>query len=451
MSIVCGTDFSEMAGHAATVAGCLAARTGQPLHLVHALELLPEMVQEQPGHPLMLWAENQIAREADRLRGWGVDVRPHVVAGPADKVLQAAAHDVSASAIVVGAVGHDGNASRKLGTRADRTAERAHVPVLTVRDSAAFLAWFKEGRQLRVVLGVDDRESVENAARWLDSLCQMGPVELSLVHLYWPPEAYRRLGIDGFRDFVEPDEQIVKTLEQQLSRRLDGLLHAKLRTYCIEPHLGRVGDGLAGVAAARNADLLVVGTRALGALDRLWEGSVARDALRAARMSVACVPAPAVKDALHVPRLRHVLVATDFSELGNGAIPLAYAAVGHGGTVHLLHVVKRGHSFVDRYDVFVAAPDDAVAAEIMAAATSRLERLIPTDASGKGTSTQVLVLASRDASEAICQAAERLGVDLICLGTHGRTGVAKAALGSVAAHVLANSHRPLLLARAPRP
>jgi nucleotide-binding universal stress UspA family protein len=451
MSIVCGTDFSEMAAHATTVAGCLAARTGQPLHLVHALDLLPEVLQVQPGHPLALWAEQQLAREAERLRDLGVDVRLRVVAGPADKVLEAAAHDASASAIVVGAVGHDGSSSGKLGTRAERTAERAHVPVLAVRDSAAFLAWFKEGRPLRVVLGVDDSESVENAARWLDTICQLGPVQLSLVHLYWPPEAYRRLGIDGFRDFVTPDEQIVKTLEQQFSRRLNGLLHAQHRTYCIEPHLGRVGDGLAGVAAARNADLLVVGRRALGALERLWEGSVARCALRAASMSVACVPALAVSGTLHVPRLRRVLVATDFSELGNGAIPLAYAAVSHGGTVHLLHVVKSGDPAVDRYDVFAPAPDDALTSDAIAAATSRLEQLIPSDAGAKGTSTQVHVLASRDAWETICQAAERLDVDLICLGTHARTGVAKAALGSVAAHVLSNSRRPLLLARAPRP
>jgi nucleotide-binding universal stress UspA family protein len=418
---------------------------------VHALDLLPEVLLAEPGHPLMLWAENQLAREAERLRAHGVDVRPRVVAGAADRVLQAAAHDASASAIVVGAVGHDGNASRNLGTRADRTAERAHVPVVTVRDSAAFLAWLEQGRPLRVVLGVDDSESVENAARWLDTICKMGPVELSLVHLYWPPEAYRRLGIEGFRDFVEPDEQIVKTLEQQFSRRLDKLLHAKLRTYCIEPHLGRVGDGLAGVAAARKADLLVVGNRALGAIERLWEGSVARDALRAASMSVACVPASSVSAALHVPSLRSVLVATDFSELGNGAIPLGYAAASNGGTVHLLHALTTDHPSLDRYDVFVPAPDDARTSELVAAASSRLERLIPSDASAKAISTQVHVLASRNASETICQAAERLGVDLICLGTHGRMGVAKAALGSVAAHVLSSSRRPLLLARAPRP
>ena len=40
------------------------------------------------------------------------------------------------------------------------------------------------------------------------------------------------------------------------------------------------------------------------------------------------------------------------------------------------------------------------------------------------------MLESRHPADAICQAAERLGADMICLGTHGRTGVAKAVLGS---------------------
>jgi nucleotide-binding universal stress UspA family protein len=48
---------------------------------------------------------------------------------------------------------------------------------------------------------------------------------------------------------------------------------------------------------------------------------------------------------------------------------------------------------------------------------------------------------------AICQAAERLDVDIICLGTHGRTGLPRAALGSIAEAVLNHTRRPVLLAR----
>ena len=451
MSIVCGTDFSEMAAQAATAAACLATRTGGgALHLVHTLDLRPEELLEQPGHPVLLWAESRLEREAARLRTLGSEVRVHAVAGSAEVALRTVAHEQSASAIVVGAVGNRQNHSRNLGSRADRVAQGSHLPVLAVRDSAPFLGWLKEGRALRVMLGVDDSQSVENAARWLDELCRSGAVELTLAHLYWPPEALHRIGLEGIRSLVDADPEVVKTLERQFSQRLDGLLHAKIRTYRIEPHLGRLGDGLAALAAEAHADLLVVGSRERSSLDRLWEGSVARQALHAATMSVACVPAPAVVAATIVPRLKTVLAATDFSELGNGAIPLAYAAATPGATVHLIHVLQSHRPSIDPYDIFHPLPDERTL-EAMKAAETRLTALVPTDGSSKGITTRVHALEANDTWKAICQAAERLSVDMICLGTHGRTGLSKAALGSVAARVLTHSRRPLLLARAPNP
>jgi nucleotide-binding universal stress UspA family protein len=449
MSIVCGTDFSEMATRAATAAACLAARIGHRLDLIHALDVSPEELRERPGHPALLWAESRLDQEAERLRALGAEVQAHAIAGHADAALQTAAREHSASAIVIGAIGHRGNSSRRLGSRADRVAQQARVPVMTVRDSASFVAWAKEGRPLRVVLGIDDSQSVENAARWLDGLCKSAPVELTLAHLYWPPEAFRRLGLEGIRSFVDPDPELVKTLGQQFSRRLDGLLHAKVRTYRIEPYLGRIGDGLAGLAAEARADLLVVGSRARPLLERFWEGSVARQALHAAAMSVACVPGTAPTQTSHVPRLRTVLVATDFSELGNAAIPVAYATASPGGTVHLLHVIKAGRPLDVPFQVF--QPTTETTADVANAAETRLSELIPADAPANGIRTRVYALEAGDASDAICQMAERIDADLICLGTHGRSGLARAALGSVASRVLTHSRRPVLLSRSPNP
>jgi nucleotide-binding universal stress UspA family protein len=193
-----------------------------------------------------------------------------------------------------------------------------------------------------------------------------------------------------------------------------------------------------------------VGCHDQSALDRLWEGSVARQALRAASMSVACVPSLPVARALHTPKLRNVLAATDFSALGNGAIPLAYSAVCDGGTVHLVHVVKASRTSLDAYDVFAPVPPETQSA-VANAAEARLARLVPTDGSGKSVTTEVHVLEAEQPAAAICQAAERLGADLICVGTHGRTGLAKAALGSVASGVIAQTRRPVLVAKSPKP
>ena len=67
----------------------------------------------------------------------------------------------------------------------------------------------------------------------------------------------------------------------------------------------------------------------------------------------------------HAPGVR--LVATDFSDLANSAIPLAYATMQLGGTVHLLHVLASAHPRVDPYGVFQPA-SDAVSTEAAAAA-----------------------------------------------------------------------------------
>jgi nucleotide-binding universal stress UspA family protein len=301
-----------------------------------------------------------------------------------------------------------------------------------------------------VVFGIDDSQSVDAAARWLDQLCRSGAVEVTLAHLYWPPEAFHRLGLEGLRSFVAPDPEVVETLERQFAKRLDALLHARIRNYRIEPHLGRLGDALAGLAAEQRADLLVVGSRHRPPFERFWEGSVARQALHAASTSVACVPAPMTTASLAVPGLNTVLAATDFSELGNCAIPLAYAAATPGATVHLLHVVASERPHVAPHDIFHPIADETTL-EALKAAETRLSTLIPLEASPRSVGTSVHAVEAANAWEAICQAAERLSVDLICLGTHGRTGLAKAALGSVAARVLANTRRPLLLARGPNP
>ena len=54
------------------------------------------------------------------------------------------------------------------------------------------------------------------------------------------------------------------------------------------------------------------------------------------------------------------------------------------------------------------------------------------------------------AAEGILETAEAVGAELIVLATHGRTGVARFFLGSVAERVVRESSCPVLTIRAPR-
>jgi len=81
----------------------------------------------------------------------------------------------------------------------------------------------------------------------------------------------------------------------------------------------------------------------------------------------------------------------------------------------------------------------------------QLRTLIPAEAEARGIVTELEVIQHRDAAKAIGQEAERFGADVICLGSHGRGGLSKAVLGSVAQTVMTHSPRPLLVVRPPKP
>jgi nucleotide-binding universal stress UspA family protein len=84
----------------------------------------------------------------------------------------------------------------------------------------------------------------------------------------------------------------------------------------------------------------------------------------------------------------------------------------------------------------------------MAAAQAEGSRGIErvTDAANvAGVPIETSVVENRQTATAIVNAADSLGADLIVMGSHGRSGVAKLVLGSVAAKVLAQSPVPVLI------
>ena len=82
---------------------------------------------------------------------------------------------------------------------------------------------------------------------------------------------------------------------------------------------------------------------------------------------------------------------------------------------------------------------------------SRLRALVPPEVEAAGIMTNVSVIEARFAAEGILAAAERLDVDLIAVASHGRSGIKRAVLGSVAEEVSRRSARPVLIVRSQPP
>ena len=62
-----------------------------------------------------------------------------------------------------------------------------------------------------------------------------------------------------------------------------------------------------------------------------------------------------------------------------------------------------------------------------------------------GITTETKILSAQSPSAAITQLADELNMDLIVVGSHGRTGLKKTLLGSVAQDILTSSHIPVLI------
>jgi nucleotide-binding universal stress UspA family protein len=448
MLIVCGTDFSEHSAEAVRAAAALASKTRAALYLVHVVS--PTVPGDGPVLTLQTAAaQAELTKIGEGLKRSGLDVQVSVRSGLPDEVLLDVARERSPALIVVGALGHRRGGRYKLGSHAERMAHGSDTPLLLVRDAKPFEAWARGERSLRVLLGMGRSHSFEQAARFVGTLREFGPLHVIVHHIYWPPTEFQRLGLSGVRSWLGPDPDVSQVISRELQQRLAAESKLGPVSLEIEPHLGAAGARLAAVADERNMDLVVVGSRQRSTSARLLEGSISGGAIADAAMSVLCVPAPAqAAPSEELPAIRSILAATDFSPAGNAALRLACSLAGPAGTVHLVHVVlDKGRSTLEPADIFDATRAPSGNPEAL---TQRLKSLVPPSETDRLGRVQAHVLVSDDTAQAICQAAERLGVDMLCLGTHGRSGLAKIVLGSVAASVLVRTTRPVAIAHEPK-
>lgn len=427
MTIVCGTDLSDHAAQAVRVAAAMAVRLGEPLELVHAVEephaaFLLGSAPSSGDTPLRA----ALRREAEALRAKGVEVEELALVGPADEVLVDVARRVQAGLLVVASLGSRTEDRWRLGSVAERTVQTSPIPVLVVRELAPFDAWIRGERRLRVMVGANQSTLSKAAIRWLGELRRVGPCDIVVVRIAWPVDEHVRLDIP----FPIAAEGLHPEIERRLLRDLrawtGGIPGEGELSFLVPAAQGHLEDQLTTLAREAKVDLLVVGTHQRTGLNRLWNGSVSRGVLQRAPMSVACVPAAEPIVETSIPRLRRVIATTDFSPLASRAIPLAYALVADGGVVHLVHAI------VDPEDL----KDDP---------GGKLRAYIPPSAAARGIETKVEVLTVLDVALGICRAAERLGVDALCMGTHGRSGLSRWVVGSVAQEVLRRTRRPVFL------
>jgi nucleotide-binding universal stress UspA family protein len=446
MKIICGTDFSRYAMEAADVAAALAARLNERLALVHVFDSARYgLLSKKQLEELLDRSQAELKQEAARLRKTGVTVEEELLEGSIATVLADFAAKSQARLVVVSSLGQIAPSRWLVGSVAERLAQMSPVPTLIVRGSEAFKSWGRArgGRALKILVGYDFSASSDVALRWVSELRKIGACKVTVASVSWPPQERNRLGIGGPSWLPDNPPQVQKALERDLRTQVERVLNDSTAEIRVAGTWGRPEPQLIEMAQAAQADLVVVGTHQRHGAERFWLGSVSRGILHHAPMSVACVPPFAAAESRpgSIPVFQRVLVPTDFSAVGNRAIPFAYSTLYRGGAVCLFHVLEQTASQTKVRN----------AGHVMQKREDQLRALVPSEAEARWIVTKIEVAQSHEPAKAICQAAERFGADLICIGSHGRSGLSKALLGSVAQAVMVSSHQPVLMVRSPLP
>jgi nucleotide-binding universal stress UspA family protein len=224
-------------------------------------------------------------------------------------------------------------------------------------------------------------------------------------------------------------------LQNDVASKAAEAMHQQLDAIHIGEHRPRtmiVDAGSPHAGLLSQADVVEAGIIVLG------PGKVADRVVRHAR-----VPVLVARASLHGP----IIGATDFSDPSLPALETAAAeARRRGAPLHLLHVVDVGaHELTGVVEMgFPGTPSTGLdlLSNLLAAARRDLQASFDRfDVGG-----QVHAVAGR-AADAIIAHAKAYRAQLVVVGTHGRTGLARLTLGSTAEQVLEDASCSVLVVR----
>ena len=197
-------------------------------------------------------------------------------------------------------------------------------------------------------------------------------------------------------------------------------------------------EGIRGVAATIPDSVVCMATHGRGGLQESVLGSIATDLVCHAGGPLVLV-GPSFRGAPLAGEVARMVVCTDGSDHAGTVAPhAAWWATRLSLTPWVIEVVRPNEQ--------VPTGDEPIRDLEGEAAIEQMERLCA-ELAGCGREPQIHVLHGADPGSSITAFAERLPASLVAMATHGRTGVGRLAMGSVAARVVRNAPCPVLVVR----
>jgi nucleotide-binding universal stress UspA family protein len=285
----------------------------------------------------------------------------------------------------------------------------------------------------KILCPTDFSAGSQQALRVAARMATEANAELVVVHAWYiPPSAFAG-------EYVFPPH-VIQQMVDDSQRGLDEAV-SQATKYGAKHVTGELLTGLPWaeiVSQLENQafDLCVIGTHGRTGLSRIFLGSVAEKVVRHSPCSVLAVR----PDGESKP-FSHVLVPTDFSDSARHALELSAHLVDATGTITLLHVIELPVAYSGEVPVADFGRElDKRAATALDAEAARL----------KSMTTATVRVRSRigyPGAQTLAVLDDDRSVDLVVMGSHGRTGIKRVLLGSVAEKVVRHAGCPVLVAR----
>lgn len=272
------------------------------------------------------------------------------------------------------------------------------------------------GRFERILLATDGTEYSAGAEQATFSMAQRCGAKLFVLRVVLTNPEYEAMAPERVEAEAEAAREFLAQLEQRAEDA--GLEHESLLRHGSDPYLEIVE-----AAEETNVDVIAIGRRTRSDLARLMMGDSTAKVIGHAPCSVFVVPRAA-----RMPQAR-ILVATDGSRLGDAA------------TVAASNLARSCELPLTVVSVDVPSHSEERRKEARAAIERVREALREEKIDVDG------VQEEGRPDEVIADIAVRQGVDLIVIGSHGRTGLQRLLMGSVSERVIGRAECAVLVVK----
>ena len=239
-------------------------------------------------------------------------------------------------------------------------------------------------------------------------------------------------------DWEEREREKQRAYLEERAADMELRYQVRVRTRLLD---GSTAEAICREASDIVADLVVLASHARTGLDRLRNGHLAHELVQQLNVPALCVHPSGDEAPLVAAPPQRVLVTLDgssFSEQVLDAVIPLIAAIGARAT--LLHVVSPQRILVGSADDLQRhIPNREEALVYVRGVADSVRDRIP--------APEVAAVVDSDAVTAITNVVAHGGYDMVAMATHGRGGLTRLIVGSVAEQVLERASVPVLLYR----